>query len=72
MATKTEIFRIIENLTEEEQEKALEFIRNLANNKNKDEKRIKLIKSIRGKYKHVLTSSEDFAKRKEAEKELEH
>jgi len=66
--TKTEVLKRIEELTPEQMKVVEEVLESFhVEEQERPRRRI----SFRGKYKHVLTSSEEFMRRKQEEKELE-
>jgi len=69
-AVLEEIIEKLELLSEAEQQKLAEVIEQQKQMKAEAERQ-KFIRSLRGKYAFVPTSSEDFARRKQAEIELE-
>ena len=58
-----EIINSLETLSKEEQSVLFEILRERKNQEKKDF----LVRSLRGKYAHVATSSYDFARRKQKE-----
>ena len=69
MSTGT-LDRMIEGLSAEERRRLIEILSE-DQRSPEQEKRDRMAQSIRGKYKHVLTSSEEFARRKAEELALE-
>jgi hypothetical protein len=68
--TLEKIIEEVKALSPEEQSQLREML-NAEANATKQPERARLVKSIRGKYAHVQTSSEDFIRRKQEEIELE-
>jgi len=69
-AVLEEIIEKLEQLSEAEQQKLAEAIEQQKQMKAETERRA-FIRSLRGKYAFVPTSSEDFARRKQEEIEIE-
>lgn len=77
MSTKELLIQEIDSMTEMELKQILSIVKqiksefNYLNRKNtainSEEERRRLIHSLRGKYTNILSSSEDFAQRKQAE-----
>jgi len=61
---------MIEGLSAEERRRLIEILSE-DNRSPEQEERDRMAQSIRGKYKHVLTGSEEFARRKAEELALE-
>jgi hypothetical protein len=78
MDIKEQLIKEIESLPTELVNQALALIHSLKNNIPQHQKtlatnvkKVEFIRSIRGKYAHLQTSSEQFAQRKQAEIEWE-
>lgn len=82
MSTKKILIEEIESMTERELKQILTIVKQIKSESNyldeklkspslitinSEEERKKFIHSLRGKYAHINTSSEDFAQRKQAE-----
>jgi hypothetical protein len=74
MSVKEELHRLIDELPEEKIGQArsyLEGLRGSVARSEASEERAARVRSIRGKYAHTRTSSEDFMRRKQEEIALE-
>ena len=69
---KKELMDIVDRLTPTKVIQVLEFAKSLQGTVARGRKqRVEAAKRIRGKYKHVLSSTDEFARRKDEERRLE-
>jgi hypothetical protein len=66
-----EILRKVQALPEAQLPKVISLLDKLENDENKRQDYLKVIDELRGKYKDGLSSSEDFMRRKQEEKNLD-
>ena len=66
-----EILRRVQSLPEEQLARVISLLDKLAEEEKKKRDSQKAIEELRGKYKDVLSSTEEFMRRKEEEKKLD-